>query len=102
MGTSKCVIDYILYGLTSGDQLWMSGSKTDIPDLGPSESINFFSDKPENEESNETTEISSENDNKEENNINDASTDITRQSVGKSADIVIITDLIINNEIAQN
>jgi len=36
-----------------GDQLWMSGSKTKMPNLGPSEAIDFSSNKSENGESND-------------------------------------------------
>ena len=59
-----------------GDQLWMSGSKTEIPDLGPSEAMNFSSDKPDNEESNNTETTSSESVIKENDKINDVTPDI--------------------------
>ena len=58
-----------------GDQLWMSGSKTEIPDLGPSEAMNFSSDKAENGESNNTETTSSESVIKE----NDKKDDVTME-----------------------
>ena len=56
-----------------GDHLWMSGSKTEMPNLGPSEAISFSSDKLENEKSHDNPaqcEIAPEN------TVGDASTDM--------------------------